>query len=112
VREAEEMIAEEMQHLELGGDPEAWDHEENKAKYLRPVPKIDEDMVCHERFVNNMGPDEAEKRRIPRMANLVEVMMKMEAHKKEIETSGENGKLLFRRTSSGKTVPSRTCSIL
>ena len=76
---AEEMIAEEKRQLLNGADPEDWDSAENKSKYLRPLP-ITEKAV--ERFHKKLNPSRGSetpglRRQTNKMANLVELMMKV-----------------------------------
>ena len=77
------MIAEEEKKLAAGGDPEDWDSDENKAKYLKPVPKT-QATTAMEKFIEKFLPDDApgRKRKNNKMANLVEMMMKTDIEKK------------------------------
>ena len=82
--EAEAMIAEEEKKLAAGGDPEDWDSDENKAKYLKPVPKT-QATTAMEKFIEKFLPDDApgrKRQKSNKMANLVEMMMKTEIDKK------------------------------
>ena len=40
MEEAQQMIKDEERRIAAGTDPEDWDSEENKAKYLKPVPQV------------------------------------------------------------------------
>ena len=75
--EAKAMILAEEKLLAKGTEPEEWDSEENKAKYLKPVPKTAGNAVQPERQKEIFSEEDTPglKRRSTKMANLVEAMM-------------------------------------
>ena len=84
VAEARAMIQSERVLLAKGAEPEDWDAAENKAKYLRPVPKMSDKAGGDaddrgQRKREEVDSDEhllpGLKRRSTKMANLVEAMM-------------------------------------
>ncbi len=103
-----------------------------QAKYLRPVPKVTS--RTKERFKQAFLKDDKEARRMPKMANLVELMMtlnleedsnKVRTHDAGVETDPprtvsakggprQTGKQsgASNSTNSNKASSSRTCMIL
>jgi hypothetical protein len=139
VAEARAMIRAEQQSLAAGLEPEDWDAAENKAKYLRPVPKTvgeegeerDNDRVG-ERAMGKEGEEVLPglKRRETKMANLVEAMMLESVSSPVTEDTTDtdpnsgpsvthpasptypNGKANGESVIKGSVETSRTCEIL
>ena len=133
--EARTMIQTEKRILAAGNEPEDWDAAENKAKYLRPVPKLPDqstdnaEQKRYERKREDIGDDETIlpglKRRSTKMANLVEAMMlnsvsnPAEGERTESEKARPNGSGDFKYNGQqkehevkGTVETSRTCEIL
>ena len=74
IEEAKVMISEEEQNLASGGDAEGdWDSEQNKSKYLKPVPRSD---TMDKKLQQPLSEASSSTRKKPaKMVNVVEMMM-------------------------------------
>ena len=72
------MIEEEERHLASGADPEDWDNEENKAKYLKPLPRVKTGKKAMSKFREAAELELMKQKSGERIANLVELMIQQE----------------------------------
>ena len=86
------MIEDEERHLASGSDPEDWDSEENKAKYLKPLPQMKPGRNAMSKFRETAELELVKQKTGERMANLVELMIQQERILKgESNETGEHG---------------------
>jgi hypothetical protein len=83
MEEAQQMIKDEERRLAAGTDPEDWDSEENKAKYLKPVPQTKDGKKSMEKFREKAELEVIGHKQTRKMANLVELMKRQEQLLKE-----------------------------
>ena len=83
LKEARTMIAAEEKKLAAGADPEEWDSEENKSKYLKPVPVTANNINKFKEFRDKLSIQELAnlRKRPSKVENLVEMML--EQNRKE-----------------------------
>lgn len=78
INEAKLMIAEEERNLAAGGDPEDWDSEQNKSKYLKPVPRASTNQAF-KKLKQHLNPSPVTfnpaRKKPAKMVNVVEMMM-------------------------------------
>lgn len=93
VEEAKGMIAAEKKSLSKGVDPEEWDTDENKAKYLKPVPITASNINKFKEFRDKFSEDELAKfshrnrDRSGRIENSVEVIVDQNTSRSESRLS-------------------------
>ena len=109
--EARAMILAESKLLAKGDEPEDWDSEQNKAKYLKPVPKTANNSPERQRPPNNDNDDYTPpglKRRGTKIANLVEAMMLNSVAGTSLIQNGEHDAEMVEKPLSPQTANTST----